>query len=545
MKVLVELDTGETQEPGASDTTDHRAPDPPSASSTRLTELTGWWAEQVLEPYLAKKNAQRYESDSYTVELLGEPVQFTVRFGAETLEDLLAAYAAFGWDALEVVEARMDQQPKNLSAMREFFAGTRDTIAVMVAYGLILVEGIAIGRPRASWEKGAEELAGYRDEFLDAGVAVTRPEFKDQKKGDRVVVLCRQYALAADEASRLGQQVADWQSKTPYQHRGERGSGWDQWVELYAAPQRVQLEKMSCLLTEVIKEFPAAALFLDSLPGEFRKAYAPWKARPALAKAVAFGLNGMIADLRTLLASLGAPAGTDRLARLDQPRVPPLELQQGGFEQEICLYVLGRGEKEQRVLANPYLLSELTEDKEHFPEGSWEQIVLTRYLHTLSLEIERREKSDEAWRTFWGWVGRIAAVLALIKLMAVFPFGTAAAGSALAAVLAFAGHTAAVLSIVVLLVDGIYGTLVAMGKADKDARDQLFRLAQEDPEAFRDISRLLGRSHAIRRMFAEGLATMLVRMGLARVRIIAFALELDDFLDDVRTAFAPLDTVSG
>ncbi|GHG79043.1 hypothetical protein [Streptomyces griseocarneus] len=533
-RVVVELDLGRD----APDTDGWAVADIPreTESGNRIDELAQWWATHVLDPFLARKDILRTDYVTGHTTLFDDRVDFVVRIGPETLEDVLSAYASFGWSALERLESDLAELPRALEPVRDFYRRTRDVAAAMVAVGLMRIERLAAAYAGREWKESLRQMEGYlKAAFNTVEINTVLPSFRDKKQGDRLLSLCHQYALASDEAVRLGKKVAKRNWVVPPAER-KKGSGQDLWYELYAAPQREQLEKMTGFFTKILQDFPPTALILDDLPEKIHSDPNHSQALSLLAKKIYFRLAGVIKDLDTLIASLSAPAGTERLTRFEHGPVPPIELKEGGLEQELIEHLTNRGKAEHRVLANPYLLAAIAEQ---VPAGSWEKCVLLQYRRRLGSAIELQEQRDAAWQIFWNWLGRVVAALSLLALLASFPFGEGAVAPALGVVLTAAGHTAATLGVVMLVAHGIIGTLQEAGKLEANAQDLLFRLGQDDPEAFRKIGALLGESHVLRRSLGEGLLTTAVRLGLAQLKVLAFALELDEFLDDVGTAFGP------
>lgn len=414
------------------------------------------------------------------------------------------------------------------------------------------LERHAVAFAREQWAAAREKLEGYLDAFALVELNVEHSlGLVDRKLADELLDLCRKYALVADEALRLQEKIAERNRKDPPDRR-VKGSGYDLWFEVFAAPQREAISKMRDHLELIAKKFPAAVLVLGDLPAEVRTAASKYdrvKASMKLESSIYYTLRDLLSQVKTLEASLSMPAATDALADLVQPllteprdftRLKSLRLPPGGIEQQIMDLVFNREEREQRLLANLDLLSSLNEDPAQISPGSWEHVVLFQYSQRLSEAAAQRAQRDKAWQEFWSILGRLAAALGLIALMAIFPFGDAAIAPALASLLALAGSAATIIGVLVLVLHDVIGTLQAAGQLEADAREQLFRLGQTDPEAIQEIGALLSRSRELRAAVGRGLLVTVLTLGAARrLKVVTAAMEFDGFITDVGTLFEP------
>ena len=86
-------------------------------------------------------------------------------------------------------------------------------------------------------------------------------------------------------------------------------------------------------------------------------------------------------------------------------------------------------------------------------------------------------------------------------------------------------------------------TMQKSKQLEADARDQLFRLGQKNPDVLVKIGELLSRSNALQDEVANGLLLTILRLGVAsKLQGVAAALNFQGFFQDVETLFAPAGT---
>ena len=506
------------------------------------------WVRDALEPFrpsgLDAPRAPEEELDVRTT-VLGEAVTFTVHLGADLLEEMVAAYAAYGWDAVEAIGARVGLRGRGREdGARQFIAATKQAAASVVVAGLVSLEEMATRFARDRWGQARKVLEGYLRQFRLGGTNPPTHEFADTALEKRVIALCHEYAVALDEAARLEPEVRR-------RRQGDFevvGSGQHGYFEIYAAPQRVALATMDKVLTQIVEVFPAAALVLDDLPPEIHRGPGGpgwWNARKTLPKLIHARVRDLLDEVNGLLRTLdhGRPATLVLTGRTWGRIVQRLPTSGGGVERQLALYATKRTAAEQRVMANPHLLRDLDDlelEDNPVPAVSWERIVLRQYRARLAQEIDAQRAADRAAEIFWRTLAWLAALLAIVAFLALFPEAVTMA-PALATAAAFAGKAAVVLGLVVFVVHDVVGSLVRATEIEADARDRLYVLGQQDPEQLRALGSLLAESAMIRRRLGEGLLMLLLQVGLSKFTVIARALDLQGFLDDVRTLFSPLE----
>ncbi len=516
--------------------------------------LTAWWAANALEPFLQFPVNRRLSPIDVDMLLVGEPVTFGVRFDENLLADLLEAYAVHGWAAIEKVERRVAALGAIVRPTLDLVRATRNVIAVMVADALMRLEATATQFARQRWDASRRQLDAWLDRFTVYPQLHSFPVITDRKLSEQLVDQCHKYAKLRAETLALQEKIEERNRKAPPSRR-EKGSGADLWFELYATPQRKLLTQMTDQLALIGRTFAAAVLVLEDLPKEILDVHDPLRrqaASVALSRAIHARLSRLAEGLHTLTAALAKPPVTAVLAGVVNPvragdvsGLAALEPPEGGYEQQVMEAVFKRDkDDDQRLFADLGLLIALREG-DTVEAGTMEAIALFRYVLRLADEVDRRRTTEEAWAKFWAVLEWIGAALGLIALMAFFPFGEAAA-PALVAALNLAGTAAAVIGVVVLVLHQVLGAMQEAGELDRSARDQLFRLGQNDPEALGDIARALARSRALRDSVLQGAFLTVLSLGAAhKLKAIAVALEFQGFLGDLEAVFQPLEAAAG
>jgi hypothetical protein len=534
------------------------APQPTGAADLLLEAITAWWAGHIAGPFSETSLDVRLPPLEIPWRFADQSVTFGVRFDDGLLEDLVEAYAAFGWEALEEIERQLELHPARYEPTRTFFRVTRNVVGALVAHGLVELEEHVVAYAATEWEAAVRRLEGYERAFRNVGFRGEDYRLVDRRLAAELLELCRAYGREAAEARRLGAEVESRRRKSPPGTR-EKGSGWELWFEAFAAPQRAAMDRMVVLLGQVAELFPAAALVLDDLPesviresSRYRQLLASIELEHQIHRMLRYLLDELAA-LRTGLQGPRATAALEqRLAPLvsgprDFTSLPGMQWPEGGPEALVMATVFERTERtDQRLLASLDLVASVYGELDEASRGGWSQIVLYRYLTRLEQAVLAERESAAAWEAFWAAMRRVTALMALVALMAVFPFGDAATLPAMASVLTLCASGAAILGVVTLLVHDVLGSLERAGKLETDARDRFFRLSQTDPEAVTEIADLLTRSRTLRDGVARGLLLTILTLGAShRLKPVAAALEFEGFASDVETLFAPEPSPGG
>jgi hypothetical protein len=539
------------------------APTPAVVSDTFVEALADWWQREVLTPFLATPPNQRRD---LVVSLAhsGGVTRVTVRFDANHMLDVYRVYGGFGWAGVEAIGAVLEELPDLLTgAARRFHQATRNVVAVTVAQALIELEASAGDLARSSWTTLRKQTDAALSRFRRFGNTVDAWGLSDRTMAAALLTACRAYAVDAQSVLTLEPTVRQLGGAEPPWRR-KKGSGFEMWYELFARPQREVQTRMAATLARIHRIFPYAALVLSDRGlvkalAEAGSANQKQVALRSLEQAVRARLAGIQADTDALLDSLGKPGATAFLAEIVAPvrdrrefgRLFRLAVPAGGYEAQLVQQVTrepddraGRARgpvptpDQQRLLAMVQLVAQLRDDEMRVPAGTWNRVVARNYLNRLGAWRDAEEGAEATVTGILAVAYRVAAALSLFALLAVFPFGEAAAPGLVAALVAL-GYAAAGLTLTLYLVDAVRA-LDQAGQLTREAQDQLFRLGQDDPEAVALVGRLLSESIAMRTAVLTGAIGVLLTLAAASaLRPVAVALDAYGAIDDVETLFGP------
>jgi hypothetical protein len=388
---------------------------------------------------------------------------------------------------------------------------------------------------------------------------------KDKNMSKELFQLCRNYAVEANKARSLQGDINERNRKNPPKSRSDRPGEWV-WFEVYAAPQRDALNKMDEYLKQIAAKFPPAILVLGELPDLILGAKSSNQkiiAQHEFESRIFSRLEFLVDALRTLEDSIKEKGATFQVAEYLKPMlseqrdfsgITKLDLPLGGFEQEVInLAFVGSkvfsaehgpvGEiKVQRLLADLDLVSDFYNDPHGVEPGTWRQIVLSQYRDRLDEIVESKKKDTKKWGEYWGYFAKFTALLTLVALMAIFPFGDVAVGSNLALLFTLCGTSSAILGVLTML-NNLFDTLEKSKQLDAAARDKFFRLAQTDPATILEIGEILSQNKALREELLTGSFENILTLGSAhKLKAIAVALNFQALFQDVETLFAPIST---
>ena len=520
--------------------------------------LATWWAQRVAQPYLKLTSARQVRPITVPWPFLGKTATLTTTFDLNLLGQSLQIYARCGWSALEDLARRLNDNDNVSGETRDFFRITTNVVAVMVAAALVEVEQRCLLYAQGEWAAASKKLHSYLKDFVSTKDRGGSLGFKDPRVVDRLFGQCRDFKVVSDKALALGRKREDRNTRTPANERPS-GSGNEKWFELFAGPERGLLKKMAGILKDVAGTYPPAVLVLHELPDSLTSGQTPNQvnvAKSDLGLLIHARLAVLLGELEALEATAKRPGATFHLAALLQPmlddprdlsRVTTLRVPPGGFEQTVLDLALKGAEEFAvdrpvgkvdllRVLADPDLLSRFYDDEDAVVRSVWGQRVLDNYRVRLSQTISDRERDARSVNAIWNVARRVAAALALIGLLAVFPFGEAVALPPFVALLELAGGAAAVLGILTMLHD-TFGTLEAAGQLDAKAQERFFRLGQTDPEGLAEVGRLLSGSQELRSAVTNGGLLLLLTMPVAQLRIATAALNFVGLVQDVEILF--------
>ncbi|WAU78451.1 hypothetical protein O1Q96_01020 (plasmid) [Streptomyces sp. Qhu-G9] len=547
MRAVLELDPG----PGV---------DPPlvtggggSLSDPRMALVGAWWQAQVYEPFRTHDGALLpHDMVIVPASLDGRSTVCGLRFDERLLEDMLRAYGLFGWETLKAGYSRMTADGTWPWQAVKLYLDTMKVVSVLVTRALIGIEHAAVQFARTSWEAARVQLVGYRDLFSRSEIvgAGTEPEDSGPRIIDAEIErattrLCRRYAVESAEAERLARQMNWRNQKVPTKQR-DKGSGADLWYEAFAAPHREKLKAIEKIIAELHTVFPSAILVLGDLPVSVRELpessedpLAVRKAGLDLARAITDRITALVADLDGQLATVGRPRSTVWLEYTQTFPPPPIDLPEGGPEQTVLDIVLARTDKEQRLLANPHLLADLTFEDESEAE-IWRRRVLLRYRKRLAQHLAEKARSTKEWQTLLSLLAKLAAALSILAFLAFFPFGAGAVAVAplLVAALDLAAGAAFWLGLALMTVS-VVQLLGAAGDAEDEARDLLHVLAQDDPDGLRAVGELLGHAKMLRQSLGPMFLELVVRIGVSKVEGLNAAFEVEGAVSDMESLLGP------
>ncbi len=197
---------------------------------------------------------------------------------------------------------------------------TRNVVGVIVADPLTRVEQVgdgvreeAVGGVRRNMETWLDDFYGPRGGDAHVGPSDRR----DRKPSERMVTMCLRYALLRRRVEDLQAKIDERNRKDPPTRR-VKGSGYELWFVLYAAPRRELPAQLSDQLTQIVTALGAAALVLDDLPDEILEVGSKVhrvEAATALDSAIYGRLRYLVKQLDVLDATLAGPT--------DSPRVTP------------------------------------------------------------------------------------------------------------------------------------------------------------------------------------------------------------------------------
>lgn len=476
----------------------------------------------------------------------GGPRACTFVFDETFLGQALDCYAAAGWPGL----AQLQRLIATLHATetKQFVGRTLLAVAGAVADEIWRVETVVAAEARAEWQAAIATATRHLARFTRVAEP-SDPELtnmlSDRKLADAVFEKCVKFSAKQRRYRKLGEKLQDRvRHEGSARKLGYVRTGYELlWFELYAAPQREVWAEMAALMHELDALFPPAVLVLERMEPDLDRPPGIWTTAAKRQHQVEQLMYDTLIQLRQI--------ATEQLATLSQlglsrhataavaaMRERPIELPRAGVEGAIIEAGLHAPAEANRVLMDAALLRRVVDRMS--VEPSWRGVVARRYTLALEAELDHVRANAEAWDKFWGVITWATAMLSLLALMAVFPFGTAAA-PALIAALTFAGTVAAALTIVVMIHE-IIGTIAATEQTADELRFEVFRLAQHDPLALYDVAFTLSRSDKLRAALTTDLLKTLVALAVAsKIKLLALALELDGFLSDVEDLFYPLE----
>ena len=508
------------------------------------------WRAEVWKPYEKWLERERGGSRWQTIKLPAPdaPRECTFVFDDTFLAQALDCYGSAGWPGLATLQRVI--ATLHTVETKQFVGRTLLAVAGAVADEIWRVESVVATEAKKEWDAAVatatQHLARFTRLAEPANPQLTNA-IADRKLADAVYAKCVSFSAKLRRYRKLGEKL-----KERVAHEGSASTkeyvrtGYELlWFELYAAPQREAWAEMATLMHDLDRLFPPAVLVLERMEPDLDRPHRTGASAAKRQHEVEQLIYDTLIELRQI--------ANDQIATLSQPglsrhvdeavtamRAQPTEVSPTGIEGAIIAAGLEAPPEANRVLMDAALLRRVIDRLSEEP--SWRSVVARRYVLALEAALDEVRKNAEAWGKFWGFITWATAMLSLLALMALFPFGTAAA-PALIAVLTLAGTVAAALTIVVMIHE-IIGTIAQTEQTADELRMAVFRLAQHEPLALFDVANTLSRSDKLRAALTTELLTTLVKLAVAsKLRPFALALELEGFLSDVEDLFHPRELV--
>lgn len=514
------------------------------------------WRLEILRPYVQYLSEKQSSPRTRVVKIkfCGEPISVEFILDQTFLDTVLAAYCCYGWEVLR--KLKVEAKGTLLPGAINFIDMTLLLMESLILNQLVKIENKLIELAKVRWTESREKISTwlknlFRDVSNDGlGGGYTR-DFEDAILKDKLIEKCTEYLgylkryefyqSEIDKRNNIDRWNAQKRSKD-----GERTSSAKAMFEIWATPQRKVMERMSKLIQEIYGLCPPVVLILGKLPDDIDKASKSslqrMKNRRVLGQLVYDNLVEMKSNLNSLLSSLNKSGQCETISNKlpTNLREPTLE----GIEAKVLEAIFKAGNDDNRVLGNYGLVMLLLESVIEKNPISWERAVLERYLNSLKEENHIKKRDKEYWEKIWGWVNWVAAGLALLALLAFFPFGPEAVGVAPAVVTAlfYIEVAAAALSFIVLLGD-LISLFTVNQKIAEELKQKLIKINQENPEAFYELADVLKRVQIVRKAVTSDFLGSLAKIALStKFKTITYALNIEGFIGDIQT-FMQLPTV--
>lgn len=198
--------------------------------------------------------------------------------------------------------------------------------------------------------------------------------------------------------------------------------------------------------------------------------------------------------------------------------------------------------QENRVLGSPRVLRRLLNAVEAEAPNTFRHAVLRQYVLELEGRVSRELDDQAAIDSWWHFAEMLVAAAGLLLAVLLIPFGPGAVAvpAALATFLALAG-LAITVSGIVLLAGSVVSLVGQSLDAESELKRKLVSLGRDDLSALLELGGLLSRHHALVRALTSGMLQELVKLAVAhKLRPVAYALDMQGYLDDIRMLSEPM-----
>lgn len=567
------------------------------ASLELLAQYRERWRVRVWEPYKSQRGARRtlvfdaVIATHDTAETFSRE-RFELQTSEELFDQLLELYTTGGLHCIYQLAKHVNSAAGGLAYhTRRFVNVSMELLDALVAGCLKEIESEATRAAATQFESQLDTLDKLGKCFLSRGPDKYELYVgKLQRKGppppidakDRLYELYKTCFKLKRSIGSLQKKIDDRNSKdgggTPQRLAAKRkkDAGRQTMVDQFLKPQRELIKEFMRARAEIENIFPPAAYALQMLEEDildFLPIAEQAKAAPALYRKsrdvqlkydtrIYFLIRELEAELRAARDSLACEGTASRVDEyLDRDFIqrttelgglhhcildftlskrPGLRaiIENGATQGIFGVYFTAAARKEwaqaNRVMGNPGVVFRLEErNLDRLP--TLRGIVLTHY----RIDLERRfaEMTLEESRSHqrWHYVEVAFAIAGLLVAAISIPFGAGAI--AVPAGLTFALsilHSALAIFGLVLMVKSITGLIEQNLQARDELQNELIAAGQLDPEALREVGALAARNRELFNAATSGLALEVVKLALAhKLKPIAFALDLDGYLDDV------------
>jgi hypothetical protein len=560
----------------------------PPDDARRLGNAREQWRKDVWQPYAGKKVHRTAHVHSFACGIGahggGAPLDvdaLELPLDEQLFDSLLDLFATYGWPGLAAAWA----QRRPLSGYDQLFlARSMACLDELLRRELVAIQGVAT------------RLAMEENAALTRGVAGALAKFRQNTGYNSVELDINKDALFPKllECRRLQRRIAGQQKAVDERFRKDGGDAGtvdarrerDAYrrilADLAEAPYQASLTRLQELQEDIAEVFAPALLILDELEDDLED----WLSLADAARTqsavrrrrsrevelgydrkmhrMLVGLRDGMGDIRTSLSNPGADSALFRRTELgDAERLAlggvtsaaldfALEQRPGiaAFVRDGVVHGLfglyftheqrQAHSQANRVLGCPRVLRRLLDAVEQDLPGSLRQVVLKHHCLELEARLEASREDKAFMDSLWHALEVVAAAAGLLLAVLSIPFGAGAVGvpAALAAFLTVLGLATAVLG-VVLMAGSVLQLMQRKLEADDELSRALLRLGLLDAAALAELGTMLSNHHALARAAGPGMMLELVKLAAAhRLRPVAFALDMEGFLDDVETLTA-------
>lgn len=560
----------------------------PPDDARRLGNAREQWRKEVWVPYAGKKVHRTAHVHRFACGIGAHGGQVPLEVDAlelpldeDLFDSLLDLFATYGWPGLDAAWAAR----RPLSGFDQaFLARSITCLDELLRRELVAIQGVAT---RLAMEENAEltravagalakfrHNTGYNSVELDIDKDALFPKLREYRRLQQRIAGQQK---AVDERNRK-----DGGDAATVEARRQRDAYRRILADLAEAPYQASLTRLQELQDDVAEVFAPALLILDELEDDLED----WLSLADAARTqsavrrrrsrevelgydrrmhrMLVGLRDGLDDIRTSLSNPGAESVMFRRTELGDAE----RLEQGGVTSAALEFALEERpgiaafvregvvhglfglyftleqrrahSQANRVLGSPRVLRRLLDAVEQDLPGSFRQAVLKHHCLELEARLATARERKAFMDSLWHALEVVAAAASLLLAVLLIPFGAGAVGvpAALAAFLSVLGLATAVLGVVLMA-----GSVLQLMQRNLEANDELsralLRLGLLDAEALAELGTMLSNHHALARAATSGMMLELVKLAAAhRLRPVAFALDMEGYLDDVETLTA-------